>query len=117
VAGHWAALKDHGLPFFAGDAPLWRVSVPSTTAPLNLPGTTLIEWGGAQRWLRGAGDPRVLRDAVCKAGGHATLFRGGDRTAGVFTPLSGPVAVIRRRLKDAFDPHGVFNRGRLLPGL
>jgi glycolate oxidase FAD binding subunit len=117
AAAHWTALKDHGLPFFAGDAPLWRLSVPPTTVPLGLPGETLIDWGGAQRWLRGAWDPAVLREQARKVGGHATLFRGGDRAAGVFTPLLGPLAAIHRRLKDAFDPHGVFNRGRLLPDL
>ena len=33
--------------------PLWRLSLPSTTPPLALPGEQLIEWGGALRWLRG----------------------------------------------------------------
>ena len=117
AASLWAGLRDQGHPFFAGDAPLWRLSVPSTTAPLDLPGKTLVEWGGAQRWLRGDRDPAVVRDLARRAGGHATLFRGGDRAAGVFTLLPGPLAAIHRRLKDAFDPHGVFNRGRLLPDL
>jgi glycolate oxidase FAD binding subunit len=114
---HWAGLRDQGLPFFAGNAPLWRLSVPSTAAILDLPGPQLVEWGGAQRWLRGAHDPEALREAVRRVGGHATLFRGGDRAAGVFTPLPKPLAAIQRRLKDTFDPHGVFNRGRLFPDL
>lgn len=114
---HWVSLREQGLLFFAGDAPLWRLSVPSTTPPLDLPEKTLLEWGGAQRWLRGDHDPAVLRDLARRAGGHATLFRGGDRATGVFTALPGPLTAIHRRLKDAFDPHGVFNRGRLLPDL
>ncbi len=116
AADYWVALRDQRLPFFTGDAPLWRLSLPST-APLDLPGDSLIEWGGAQRWLRGDPDPVALRERARGAGGHATLFRGGDRASGVFTPLPGPLAAIHRRLKAVFDPHGVFNPGRLLPDL
>ncbi|MFM8767859.1 MAG: glycolate oxidase subunit GlcE, partial [Rubrivivax sp.] len=32
-------------------AALWRLSVPSVAPPLALEGNTLVEWGGAQRWL------------------------------------------------------------------
>jgi len=117
AASQWAALRDQGHPFFAGEAPLWRLSLPSTAPPLDLPGDVLIEWGGAQRWLRGDLDAILLRDAARRAGGHATLFRGGNRAAGVFTPLPAPLATVHRRLKAAFDPHGVFNPGRLLPDL
>ncbi|MDR3685028.1 MAG: glycolate oxidase subunit GlcE [Geothrix sp.] len=117
AADHWAALRDQRLPFFSGSAPLWRLSLPPTTPPLDLPGDSLIEWGGAQRWLRGELDATALRDRARRAGGHATLFRGGDRTSGVFTPLPEPLAAIHRRLKAVFDPHGVFNRGRLFPDL
>ena len=117
AADYWGAIQDQRLPFFTGDAPLWRLSLPSTTPLLDLPGDTLIEWGGAQRWLRGDHDPIALRDRARQAGGHATLFRGGDRAKGIFTPLPGPLAALHRRLKAVFDPHGVFNRGRLLPDL
>ena len=117
AAAHWTGLKDQKLPFFDGEFPLWRFSLPSTAAPLNLPGGVLVEWGGAQRWLRGAQDLGTLRDLARQAGGHATLFRGVDRAAGVFTPLPMPLAAIQQRLKHAFDPHGVFNRGRMFPDL
>jgi glycolate oxidase FAD binding subunit len=112
---YWTALCDQRLPFFTGDAPLWRLSVPSITHPLDLPGPTLIEWGGAQRWLRGELKQAALQELARRVGGHATLFRGGDRAAGVFAPLPKTMAAIHRRLKDTFDPHGVFNRGRLVP--
>ncbi len=58
-------------------------------------------------------EPRTIRDAAARAGGHATLFRGGDKAAGVFHPLAPAVARIHQRLKAEFDPHGVLNRGRL----
>ena len=111
----WTALRDQALPFFrldSGEA-LWRVSVPDTATPLNL-GPTLVEWHGALRWLRlpRAEAPRV-RDAAARAGGHATLFRGGDGEVPVFTPLSAPLARIHARLKREFDPAGIFGAGRM----
>jgi glycolate oxidase FAD binding subunit len=35
----------------------------------------------------------------------------------VFAPLAPPLLAIHERLKRAFDPKGILNRGRLLPGL
>ena len=58
-----------------------------------------------------------MREAAAAAGGHATLFRGRDKSAGVFAPLAPPLAKIHERLKQAFDPKGVLNPGRLYPGL
>ena len=116
--GFWAALREQSAGFFAGDAPLWRLSLPSVTPPLDLSQPQLIEWGGAQRWMRGAIDAASLRQAVAKAGGHATLFRGGhgeQRTGGVFAPLPATLMEVHRRLKQSFDPYGVFNPGRLYP--
>lgn len=115
----WHALREQTHAFFAGDAPLWRLSLPATTPPFAVPGAPeathaqLIEWGGAQRWLRGDLDPPSLRAAVARLGGHAALFRGGDKRLGVFHPLAPAVARIHRRLKTAFDPAGIFNPGRM----
>jgi glycolate oxidase FAD binding subunit len=62
-----------------------------------------------------AGDPPRLhpRRSVAAAGGHATLFRGGDKSAGAFQPLAPAVARIHQRLKANFDPAGIFNPGRM----
>ncbi|MDB5763394.1 MAG: glcE [Herminiimonas sp.] len=112
----WTALREQRNPFFAScvDADgIWRLSVPSITPPLALPGEQLIEWGGAQRWLKTGADAATVRAAAEKAGGHATLFRGGDKQAGVFHPLAPAVAAIHRNLKSAFDPSGIFNPGRM----
>ena len=113
----WDALRDQTLPFFrlAPDEALWRVSVPDTASPLNL-GPTLVEWHGAQRWLRlpPAEAPRV-REVAARLGGHATLFRGGDGVTPVFTPLTPPLARIHQALKREFDPAGIFCPGRLTP--
>jgi glycolate oxidase FAD binding subunit len=123
AASFWLAAREQTLPYFEGVAgidaanALWRLSVPATTAPLDLSGAQLIEWGGAQRWLRTTAPAAKVRAMAAAAGGHATLFRGGDKAAGVFQPLAPAVAAIHRNLKTAFDPAGVFNPGRMYPDL
>jgi glycolate oxidase FAD binding subunit len=115
-ARFWADLREQRHAFFDGDAPLWRLSVPSTVGAIVLGGNQLIEWGGAQRWLRAPADAdsaRRIRRTVGASGGHATLFRGGDKSVGVFQPLAPPVARIHERLKAGFDPSHIFNPGRM----
>ncbi len=114
AAAFWDGLREQRHAFFQGDAPLWRLSVPSTSGAIVLGGEQLIEWGGAQRWLR-AQDSQAedIRRAVRAVGGHATLFRGGDKSVGVFQAQAPAQAAIQERLKLAFDPSQIFNPGRL----
>ncbi|HYR34555.1 MAG TPA: glycolate oxidase subunit GlcE [Burkholderiales bacterium] len=105
----WDAIREQSHPFFAGERALWRVSVPSTAPPIA--GEPLIEWGGALRWMRG--DPAQIREIAKRAGGHATLFRGTDKSAGAFQPLEPVLMRLHRQLKSAFDPAGILNPGRL----
>ena len=107
--------QQHG--FFAGDLPLWRLSVPSAAPPLELPGKGFIEWGGAQRWLMSDADPGAIRVRTAAVGGHATLFRRGDRRGEVFHPLPAPLMNLHRNLKAAFDPQGILNPGRMYQGI
>jgi glycolate oxidase FAD binding subunit len=123
----WDGLREQTNEFFSmpPEAPLWRLSVPPHAPPLAVRGEQLIEWGGAQRWFKpaltaasddaagAAASAAEMRSLAQQAGGHATLFRGGDRTGAVFQPLAAPLAAIHRRLKSAFDPHGIFNPGRM----
>jgi len=111
----WSGIREHTDAYFAGELPLWRLSLPAHAAPLGLPGAQLIEWGGALRWLRTPADAQAVRAAAARAGGHATLFRGGNRRNGVFAPLAPGLLKLHRGLKAAFDPAGVFNRGRMYP--
>jgi glycolate oxidase FAD binding subunit len=115
-AAFWASVREQTHPLFRGSDPLWRLSLKSTAPPLALPGRQLIEWGGALRWLVSPAPAQALREAAAKAGGHATLFRGHDKSASVFHPLPGPLFQLHLRLKQAFDPAGIFNPGRMYEG-
>jgi glycolate oxidase FAD binding subunit len=117
AVGFWRSVREHTHPYFAVNAPLWRISVPSTADTLRLDGPQLVEWSGALRWLRSTAPATQIRARAASLGGHATMFRGGDRSAGVFTPLAAPVLAIHKRLKAEFDPMGIFNPGRLYDGL
>jgi glycolate oxidase FAD binding subunit len=105
----WNEVREHRHAFFDGPEPLWRVVVPSVCPPLGASGDSLIEWGGALRWLRGA-DARAL---AAKADGHATLFRARGKRESVFAALDPVAMALHRRLKAAFDPAGILNPGRL----
>ena len=113
----WTGVREQTDPLFAGREPLWRLSVKSTAAPLGLPGKQLIEWSGALRWLKSGADAKTIRAAAAAAGGHATLFRGGDKSAGVFQPLPAALMKLHRNLKQALDPAGVLNPGRMYSDL
>lgn len=112
----WKRLRDHELPFFQQSGPLWRLSVPPRVPADVLAAPTIIDWGGAQRWIRWDGSAEELRAVAAENGGHATLFRHGKRESEVFHPLAPAVERLHRRLKNVFDPEGILNHGRLYPG-
>jgi glycolate oxidase FAD binding subunit len=110
----WDGVREQTHTFFsAQQQALWRLSLPTVAPPLALPGEQMIEWGGALRWLKTSADAANIRAAVAAAGGHATLYKGGDKSVGVFQPLAPAVARIHRSLKQAFDPAGIFNPRRM----
>lgn len=119
----WQGLRDHDDEFFerarelvherrVAGATLWRLSVPPTTPPLPLPGETLIEWGGAQRWLCTTAPAAMIHEVVAAAGGHALAWQ-----SSVPQPVVLPDVLTRlhRQVQQAFDPDGVFDTGRLWP--
>ncbi len=113
----WQSIREHTHPFFHSGARLWRLSLKSSTPKLLLPGQQLLEWGGALRWL--ASDEnlneKTIRSQAEAAGGHATLFYGDKSTAQVFHPLTSYMMILHKRLKQKFDPAGIFNPGRMYP--
>jgi len=113
----WNSLRDQTREYFGGAGELWRLSVPPAASAIILRGEQLIEWGGAQRWLRvEQGAAEDIRRVAAAAGGHATRFRMAGSASGAgqgaFHPLAPALARIEQRLREAFDPAGIFNRGR-----
>ncbi|NCP41158.1 MAG: glycolate oxidase subunit GlcE [Rhodoferax sp.] len=120
----WAACRDQRLSFFTEPAStgqalaLWRLSLPQTAPALNLPWPQLIEWHGAQRWLWAPVLAQTqIQQAARQAGGSAGIFRAVDATGtGAkerFDTLDPTLLAIHQRLKNEFDPAGIFNPGRL----
>jgi glycolate oxidase FAD binding subunit len=113
-AEFWAGVRDQHAAFFQNDVPLWRLSLPSTTPPIDVPGKQLITWGGSERWLKTSASANEIRALAAAHGGHATQFS-GDKTGGVFQPLPEALMKYHRRLKQQFDPRGILNPGRMYP--
>jgi len=122
----WQGLRDHSDEFFQrareavsaagqpGRVTLWRVSVPPTAAPLGLPGEQLTEWLGAQRWVCTSAPAPVVFEAAARAGGHAQPFVSQQIQPLVHEAALSPVLrLLHQRVQQSFDPHGVFNTGRL----
>ena len=108
----WADLNAQRLDFFAAGSPLWRLSLPNNTPALALPGQQLIDWGGAQRWLKSDAEASWIRAVVAEVGGHATCYSRG-LVDSPFQPLPAALLRYQRSLKYQLDPQGIFNPGRL----
>lgn len=116
--GFWRAVRDHEHAFFATEGPpLWRLALPPGAPMPALDGARFSEWAGRQLWLRSDADAGAIRDEAARLGGHAALFRGGERSGEVFHPLEPVKLRLHRALKHAFDPAGILNPGRLYSNL
>ena len=107
---------------------VWRVNLQPSRAidflarlgPRAL--THFFDCGGGLIWLTSEptpADAAAVRAALAPLGGHATLVRAPAElraSIDVFAPLSPPLAALTRRVKAAFDPDGLFNRGRMYAG-
>lgn len=124
----WRSLRDQTNGFFcdtasiATDKTLWRLSLPAVAPALiesQVAGAEnqFIEWGGAQRWLWSAARDESIRATAQALGGHAVRFNNQHGEGESFAPLSPALMAIHRRLKQTFDPQGIFNPGRLYQGL
>ena len=128
VAPDWAACREQTLPWFSDRAnqpghALWRLSVPATSPVLALPGgmQPLVEWHGALRWVQAPESAaETLHTAAQAAGGSASVFiaasAGGSSASGGFDHKSVAMDKIHARLKQSFDPAGIFNPGRMARG-
>ena len=111
-AGYWDELREQRLDFFSDPRPLWRLSLPNNTPALALAGEQLVDWGGAQRWLKSEDDAERIRAIAGEVGGHAICYTAGA-TANPFQPLAAPLLRYHQQLKAQLDPQGIFNPGRM----
>jgi glycolate oxidase FAD binding subunit len=111
-SSYWEDLNEQRLSFFDEGQPLWRLSVPHNTPRLSLPGQQLIDWGGAQRWLKSEAEAAFIRKVVDEVGGHVTCYSHGLIDS-PFQPLPDALMRYHQNLKQQLDPRRVFNPGRL----
>ncbi|WP_322092569.1 glycolate oxidase subunit GlcE [Paraburkholderia bannensis] len=109
----WTKLRERKLPFFQRVEPLWRLSFPSATRLMALPGEVLLDWGGAQRWLKSNESPTTIRELARASGGHAVCYSPNAELDSPFMPLPAPLLRLHRDLKNQLDPRGIFNPGRM----
>ncbi|WP_312932489.1 glycolate oxidase subunit GlcE [Stutzerimonas nitrititolerans] len=111
-AAYWDALREQRLAFFEDPRPLWRLSLPINTPALALEGEQLVDWAGAQRWLKSTEDAERIRAIVGEVDGHAICYSAGATTS-PFQPLGAPLLRYHQQLKAQLDPQGIFNPGRM----
>jgi glycolate oxidase FAD binding subunit len=128
----WDEVRDARL--LAGDQArlLWKVSCPPSDGAHVV---ALIrerrpdvqaqfDWSGGLIWLSlAAADPATddaghaaVRGALIRCGGHATLVRAPEAVRArvpVFHPRAPALAELSHRVKESFDPKGLFSPGRL----
>ncbi len=112
----WHSIKEQTHGFFNKNQPLWRISLASNTPNLPQDGDSMFEWGGALRWLKTDISQDQVRAVSDSINGHISLFRTSGKRNEVFQPLPKHLLRLHRNLKQAFDPHGIFNIGRLYQG-
>lgn len=117
----WTSVRDQNHEFFNREGELWRLAVPPTTVDLAMHGQSVHEWGSGLRWFRADESSTVnaeqIRAIAKRVGGHATLYRTGNEAARVhaFQQPDAVMLKLQRRLKEQFDPAGVFSINRLSP--
>jgi glycolate oxidase FAD binding subunit len=107
---YWRDLREHNIDFFKSQEALWRISLPSNVSPYILPGKQILDWGGAQRWLKTSEDAQAIREVVEQIGGHATCYAQGDES---LPRVSKTLMKYQKNLKNQFDPQNIFNPGRI----
>lgn len=114
-----------GASFANRKCEIWRVCVPPAAAADCVRDIAasywIADWAGGLLWFDGTGlSANSIRTIAARAGGYATLWRASAarrRHTGVFAPESPVHAALTKKTKDAFDPLGIFNPGRMFEGV
>ncbi len=109
----WLSIKQQTHDFFNTKLPLWRFSLASNTPVLTFGDDTLYEWGGALRWVKSSLSEEEIRATPTSLNGHSSLFRSKGARDKVFQTLPKHLLILHQNLKLAFDPHNIFNIGRM----
>lgn len=104
----WHNIREMQLAHYQ-NPPLWRFSIASTAEHFLPDEAWIIDWGGAQRWLRGEFNAKHLQTFAQAAGGHVSLFKGLDNQRFKELETSSIEQRLRRQIKSAFDPQGIFH--------
>jgi len=125
----WRAIRDAEFLAEPRERAIWRVSLkPSAGAEFvkklgPIAQAHFYDWGGGLVWLASetsSAAAETIRSALAAFGGHATLVRAPDglrASVDVFEPLSPALAKLTAGIKASFDPDGIFNFGRMYPGI
>ena len=108
----WAGIREQTHAFFSGATRLHRIHARGDRPSSAARESALYEWHGMQRWCRDLAAESLSR-LRSEPGTQLTLFRGGQPDQDVFAPLPPPVMQLHRALKQAFDPAGILNPGRM----
>lgn len=124
----WREIRDVAPLNAASDAVVWKVSCPPTEGPAILArikarrpeAQAFYDWSGGLIWLAlppsDDADHTLVRGALGTTGGHATLIRAPEavrEAVPVFQPQSPALTALAARVKESFDPKGLFNPGRM----
>jgi glycolate oxidase FAD binding subunit len=124
----WREVRDVVPLKAAPDAVVWKISCPPTEGPAILArirtrrpsAQAFYDWSGGLIWLAlppsDDADHKIVREALGATGGHATLIRAPEAVRAavpVFQPQSAALVALAARVKESFDPKGLFNPGRM----
>lgn len=122
----WREVRDvHPFAADGSDRPVWKISTLPSMGHHILSALRMqtgvdgyLDWQGGLLWLRMEADPEagLVRDLVKQAGGHATLLRASEAarySTPAFQPEAPAVAALSARIREKFDPAGMFNPGRM----
>jgi glycolate oxidase FAD binding subunit len=119
----WADIRD--CKPLANAGATWRISAAPSAGPKILRAlervgiTGFLDWGGGLIWLTGPADEVSHRAVTQEATAHGAVWWLMDAPAplramvDVMPPETPALAAIGQRLRDKFDPRGLFNPGKL----